>query len=240
MVSIPILIFTAFAAFAVLAIVFGSIQARKRREAIQALANRLNLQYQSDGPQVDGRYSAFECFRRGHGRHTYNTLAGQMEVLSSKCPVLYGEQRYKETSGSGDDRKTHTYFFSFVVIELSLRTPHVSVRAENFLDRVAGAIGFDDIDFESKAFSDRFHVSSDDKRFAYDLIDAQMMAFLMDSNPPTVDLMGGIVLLRRGNRRWSVEDIEPTLSWLTQFVDQFPRHVVQSASTSSAPAQDLK
>lgn len=61
----------------------------------------------------------------------------------------------------------------------SLAMPGVEIRPESLRDRVAAAAGWDDLDFESVEFSRRFHVKSQDKRFAFELIDVRMMETLL-------------------------------------------------------------
>ena len=57
--------------------------------------------------------------------------------------------------------------------------PDLLIRPEGFFDKVAGAFGFDDIDFESEEFSRAFFVKSSDKRFAYDVLHPRMLELLM-------------------------------------------------------------
>ena len=108
--------------------------------------------------------------------------------------------------------------------------PDVLLRREGLFDRMAGALGFDDIDFESVEFSRRFHVKSSDKRFAYDLIDAGMMQFLLqdgdglDGRQPCVDLGDDALCVWYGqSTRLDPPHLVALLRWGNEFFRRWPR-----------------
>ncbi|MCZ6810529.1 MAG: hypothetical protein O7D97_00875, partial [Planctomycetota bacterium] len=98
--------------------------------------------------------------------------------------------------------------------------PDLLIRREGMFDKLAGAFGFDDIDFESAEFSKRFYVKSPDKRFAYDVIHPRMMEFLLGGDPPTVDIEAGRCCLSDGRHHWSPEGFGATLNWVIEFFDR--------------------
>jgi hypothetical protein len=107
-----------------------------------------------------------------------------------------------------------------------LGAPQLFIRGEGFFDRIASAIGFDDIDFESVEFSEQFIVKSPDKRFAYDVVHPGLMDFMLSSSPPTIDFNRGECCLHRGQRVWSVDEFAATLDWAVEFFQRWPRHVI--------------
>jgi hypothetical protein len=176
---------------------------------------------------LDDLYSQFEIFRRGHSRYAYNTLRGSIAIQGEQCPVRMGDYHYRVTSGSGKSRSTKTYEFSYLIVDLPyLRLPTLFIRAEGIFDSLAGAFGFDDIDFESLDFSKRFHVKSDDKRFAYDVIHPAMIEFLMAEQPPVIDVEEGKCCLTDGRYKWSPDEFRKWLDWADRFFDQWPKHLV--------------
>jgi hypothetical protein len=102
------------------------------------------------------------------------------------------------------------------------------IRRENLFDKVAGFLGFDDIDFESAEFSDRFIVKSRDKRFAYDVLHPRMMEFLLDGAPPTVEFRHGQCCLNFGEKCWSPAEFAGVFAWAGQFYALWPQHVTSS------------
>jgi hypothetical protein len=106
--------------------------------------------------------------------------------------------------------------------------PDLLIRREGIFDKIAGVLGFDDIDFESSEFSRKFCVKSGDKRFAYDVIDPRMMEFLLASDPPTIDIERGQCCITDGARRWEPAQFQAAMGWLGEFFDRWPDHVTAS------------
>ena len=79
------------------------------------------------------------------------------------------------------------------------------------MDKIAGALGFHDINFESSEFSRKFHIKCADKKFAYDVIHPRMMEFLLaaaqrgDIEP--VMIYGGCCLMTDGRTTWKADEL---------------------------------
>lgn len=212
-------------------IVAMEMAARKRREALAALAAELGWRFDPRKDRDhDEEYAYFEYFRRGHSRVAYNTLSGSVEIDGHGYWAKAGDFQYMVTRHNGKTTQTDTYRFSYLIVHSPFgRTlPTLLIRPEGIFDKMAGAFGFDDIDFESVEFSRRFYVRSDDKRFAYDVIDPRMMEFLLASNPPAVDMEHGQCLVSNGSSQWTPEEFRWHIRWVVEFFDRFPDHVVDS------------
>ena len=225
---LPVLLIGGFVALFAMLAYYSYQQQQKRLADMTALAQQLGWQFDpSRDSEHDGLYSQFEIFRRGHSRYAYNTLHGTMTINGEQCPVKMGDFHYRVTSGSGKSRSTRTYEFSYAVVELSyVRQPDLFIRAEGIFDSLAGALGFDDIDFESAEFSKQFHVTSSDKRFAYDVVHSGMIEFLMGEEPPIVDIEAGKCCLTDGYRKWSPDEFQNRLEWSGRFFSLWPKHLV--------------
>jgi hypothetical protein len=229
------LIILVFAALVVLIIVgaYYSHQANKKRLAeLTALAAARGWQFDSsENYSHEDRFGQFALFTRGDDRYAYNTLLGEMTFGEQAWPVQMGDYHYKTTSRSTDSKgrthtTTHHHYFSYVLIETPfVEAPELFIRREGFFDKVAGFFGFDDIDFESSEFSSRFVVKSADKRFAYDVIHPRMMEFLLEGDPPTIELERGPCCLTRSESRWSAAQFEAMLAWAQNFFGLWPRHL---------------
>ncbi|MEQ8849028.1 hypothetical protein [Botrimarina sp.] len=212
---------------------YAHVQAVRRREELTRLAGEVGWRYEPphDGPLTD-RLRRFSDLNQGHSHSAYNTLRGQIGMHGKPVDVCAGDYRYKITRNSGKNRSTTTYRLSYLLADLPFATtPTLAVRKEHFFDKVAGAIGFDDIDFESKAFSDRFHVKSRDQRFAYDVIDPRMIEFLLRESPRSVQLDRGRLLVVVDTRCWTPDEFRANIAWTRAFLDQWPRHVVDRLSS---------
>ena len=206
---------------------FAHKAAAERRRALAELAARLGLRFYPDEDDGhDDDYAQFEIFRRGHSRVARNTLSGALELFGRPCAVRAGDFRYKVTSGSGKSRSTRTHRFSYLIVQPPWQTPPLLIRREGVMDKIAGAFGFDDIDFESVEFSKRFYVKSSDKRFAYDVLHPRMMEFLLASEPLMLDLEGGALCISDGSRCWDPAGFEQQIAFVRQFCELWPRHLL--------------
>lgn len=214
-------------ALAVAGAIFTWLHEKKRRDAMQLLAESMGFRFDA-GPDEshDEDYAQFGIFRRGHSRVAKNTMSGSIELFGRRCRAQAGDFRYRVTSGSGKNRSTRTYNFSYVIVHPPWPSPSLLVRPEGMLDKVKGTFGFDDIDFESEEFSRAFWVESSDKRFAYDVLHPRMMEFLLRERPPMLDLEQGALCISDGSRRWDLEDFAPRLVFVKRFCELWPRHLL--------------
>ena len=224
----------AFIAVAGVLAYYGWQAAKKRREALAALADELGWQFRPEKDRAhDERYSHFEIFRRGHSRVAYNSLRGTLTVDVAPCAAHMGDFCYRVTRGSGKSRSTSTYEFSYLIVHLPyMSLPDLLIRLEGMFDKLAGAFGFDDIDFESAEFSRRFYVRSPDKRFAYDVVHPRMMEFLLTTRPPCVDIEHGRCCLSDGEQRWEPAEFKAKAAWLEQFFSHWPLHLTETLDRS--------
>lgn len=225
----PVILIALLVAAGVAAIILGARHTAQRRDALAALAAKLGWSFDPGlDRDHDERYAQFPIFRRGHSRAAFNTLAGPIEIAGRVYQGRMGDFRYKVTRSNGKSTSTRTYTFTYVILHPPFALPHeLRIRPEGMLDKLAGALGFDDIDFESSEFSRRFHVKCADKRFAYDVITPRMMEFLLGSSPFVVEVDRGCCCLSNGQARWSPAEFEPNLSWLGRFFEQWPEFLLE-------------
>ena len=240
-IPIQLIFVVAFIAVAIVVAVLAHRHAKNRREALAALAAQLGWTFDpSRDTSHDARYAQFEVFRRGHSRAAYNTLEGPLTIDGRTCACRMGDFTYKVTTGSGKNRRTTTFHFSYLILDLPFAAlPTLLIRPEGLFDKLAGAFGFDDIDFESSEFSRRFHVKSGDKRFAYDVCHPLMMEWLLGLAPPgapTIDLEHGSMCLTDGGRRWDAEGFRRTTAFAAQFIDRWPDHLTAQLDARSRSA----
>jgi len=203
---------------------------KRRREAMEALATEMGWRFSpAKDYDHDDEFADFELFRRGHTRFAYNTLWGSLEVDGQSFAVKMGDFHYQVTTSNGKTTTTTTHRFSYAILALPFaNVPELLIRPEGMFDQLKGMLGFDDIDFESVEFSRRFYVKSSDKRFAYDVIDPRMMEFLLESNPPTIDMENSRICLCDGRRQWAPDEFRTQLGWAREFFDHWPDHVMST------------
>ncbi|MEX2217627.1 MAG: hypothetical protein WD749_02610 [Phycisphaerales bacterium] len=229
-----VLIVVAFVAIAVVAIYLSHQAAKKRREALAALAGSLGWSFDPGETPPWAEHNTFDCFERGHTRRVFNTLRGPLEIGGRRFEGLAGDYSYKVTSSNGKTTTTHTYRFSYLILRLPFLTPGLAIRHEGLLDKLAGAIGFDDIDFESSEFSRRFHVKSPDKRFAYDVVSPRMMEFLLAGRQcPGVSISGVLCCLTDGTGRWEPAEFTGKIGWAREFFGHWPEFLTRQLDERS-------
>jgi hypothetical protein len=228
LIAIPILLVAA-------AILYWYISYRRRRRRVAALAAlAINLGWTFD-PEYVGNYgnyhAPFSRFAKGRLRRTFNTLSGAFEIRGTAWHVRTGDFTYKTTSGGRKRKTTQTHYLSYFLVKTSLeRRPAVDIRREGLFDRFAEAMGFDDIDFESNEFSERFHVKSPDKNFAYAIVHPRMMEFLLESDAPTIEMREGSCCFVRGKGLWSADEFATTADWARQFCELLPQNLDSRAA----------
>jgi hypothetical protein len=200
------LIVVGFVGIFVIILVAGILSARKRREAMRALAARLGLRFApGKNRHLAKQYKFLNKLRKGSNRYASNILSGSFQSHH----VMVFDYHYQ--TGSGDN--THHYHFSFFIMHLSVPFPELVIGPEGVFSKIAQAVGYDDIDFESHEFSRKFCVRSADKKFAYDVCNARMIEYLLANRDFSIEIEGNILAVSF-NRRLAPESIEPNLKRL--------------------------
>jgi hypothetical protein len=209
---------------------------RERIAALNAMAAKFSLTFDPSNSSHWMQHQHFGLFTRGHSKRAYNTFRGTVGEGDRQLSILAGEYEYKDETGTGKDRKTETYRNSYLIVRpLAFAYPQkLTLRRENVFDKVAGALGFEDIDFESAEFSRRFLVKCDDKKFAYDVIDPRMMEWMMQNEPPQPiqTAMSDAIMVYGG--KWKPETLEAAIAWFRDFFERWPRHVVDRLRSEGA------
>ncbi|MGB2754447.1 MAG: hypothetical protein WBD75_04885 [Phycisphaerae bacterium] len=226
---LPCIAFSAFAALAVVFVVFAILKARRRREAMARLAKELGFEYYPDDPwNLEDKYAMFELFGRGHSRKASNVICGEIDGRA----VVAFDYQYK--TGSGKNKSTHSC--QAVVMGLPIVAAGLRMRSESLFDRVASWVGYDDIDFESDEFSRRYHVACGDRRFAYDILHARLIDYLLGcGSVPNLEMQGPLMVLFES--QGDAANVRRLLETGREIVASIPDYV-RSARGIGQPAGD--
>ena len=177
MFAVPFLFFGVFLAVIVVIALAGHAQAGARRERFAVFAAERGWHYSAATERgLEDRYPELDLFRRGSNRYGRNFLTGS----AAGHALTAFDYHYQTSSGSGKNRSTQHHRFTLVMLQPDFPLKPLAIRSEHVFDRLTAAFGWDDIDFESAEFSGKYHVSSPDRRWAFDVITARTMAFLLD------------------------------------------------------------
>lgn len=174
-----------------IAIAVGTWYLREqRRKEIAAVAARLGFRYSREDPfgLVD---LPFALFGRGDGRGCENVLWGS----ASGRDVRLFDYWYFDESTDAEGHTSRTYHrFSCALTQIDALCPHLSVRREGFFSRLADHVGLRDIEFESDEFNRTYQVESEDRKFAFALLDARMMEWLLGTDGWSFEVHGSLAL----------------------------------------------
>jgi hypothetical protein len=223
------LIFVAFIVLAIGAFFLSYLAKKKRREGFALVAAQLGMEYWPEDP-LELLSEPFALFQKGDGRGIENVIAGAYQSTDVKA---FDYWYYEESTDSkGNTTKTY-YRFDCVVVPIDAACSPLTIANENVFTRLADALSFHDIEFESEDFNRAFNVKSSDKKFANDFVDARMMKWLLQTGKGTAfEVMGDRLLCYR--RKLSPMEIVTLLGLSKAFLDHVPR-VVYSLYSRAAP-----
>jgi hypothetical protein len=207
------------------AIIWGLYAGKKRRDAMTLLAERLGLDFSHErNYRLADRFSFLDKLRQGSNQYAYNILSGTYQNHQITTFDFHYETHSTDSKGR---RQTHHHHFSFFILTLEKFFPELTIAKEGFFSKIAQAVGFDDIDFESHEFSKKFVVRSKDKKFAYDFCNAQMIDYLLGH--PNINIEVDQNMLAIGfNSCLKVEEIEPHLNQLVEIRSLMPDYVFEA------------
>jgi hypothetical protein len=208
---------------AVLAIggIFSMIAARKRREGLLELAQRLGLTFDAGHDEdIPARFGFLKQLDQGDNRYATNVISGSYQ----QNDVLAFDYHYETYSYDKNGRHTTHHWFSFFILTIPAVFPDLTIRRENFLIRVAEVFGYQDIKFESAEFSKTFCVRSPDKKFAYDVCNTKMMEYLLANRDLSIEVENEVIALAFDSQI-SVQQVELNLQRLIEIRSRLPEYL---------------
>lgn len=220
-----LIIIVAIVAVAIVAAIWSARMKDKRRQELAgwAQANGLKFLPEKD-PSVWMRYGLFKCLQKGDNQYAYNVMLG-----TAGQRVTCGFDYHYEThsSDSKGNRQTHHHYFSALVMDANLPLKPLFIRPEGFFDKVAEFVGFEDINFESTEFSQKFHVKSPDRRWAYDVLHQKTMELMLTYPRFHIDFQGTQVMAYHDNKTFTMAEFSSALKVVTCILDYLPPGVVE-------------
>ncbi len=200
---------------------FNWRQQKKREAALQAKAMELGLSF-SPAKDYDlaGQLHFLERLQKGSNRYASCVFQGLYEGLN----VMVFDYHYQVTTRTSKGSSTRHYYFNITLLTLPAYFPELTISPENFFDKIAGSLGFGDINFESAEFSRQFKVTSKDKKFAYDFCNAQMIDYLLAHPDQVLEVEGNTLAeIRQGQLK--AEDVVYDLEHLLRIRSLMPNYL---------------
>ena len=184
------------------------------------IAQSLGLKFQPDKDySIDNRFHFLDKLRQGENRYAFNIMSGKHKDHWIQIFDFHYLTRSRDSDGK---TKTTHHYLSFFMMHVEANFPELVICREGWFSKVAQFFGFDDIDFESAEFSKRFLVKSKDKKFAYDICNAQMIEYLLDNDDLNIEIERNCITLCF-NRRLSPNQIEPKSAKAFRTPRAFPK-----------------
>lgn len=211
-----------FIALIVGAVILALRAARQRRDALAALAAKLGLSFAEERDHaLAKRLNFLDKLNQGSNRYSYNRLSGVWQGHE----VMVFEYHYETYSHyNKGGRQTHHHYLTIFTLLLPKPFPELLISREGLFSKLAQALGYDDIDFESAEFSRIFCVRSRDKKFAYDVCHPLMMEYLLARQDLAIEIEGNVLALAFDSRL-DVPHIEPRLQQLVEIRRLLPDYL---------------
>jgi hypothetical protein len=214
---VEILWFVGIAILIVGSLVVSYVLKARRREAFGAFALQHGLDYSVHDPSGLLRWP-FGLFQRGEGRGIENVLSGPWK---GQPITAFDYWYYTETTDSKGNRSRSYRRFSCVMVEVAAAFPHLEIARENVMTRLADGLGLEDIEFESPEFNRRYNVKAPNRRFAYELLDARMLDWLVSFDQGlSFEVVGNRVLAY--SRRVKPPGLLPLIGTALLFRERIP------------------
>lgn len=198
--------------------IYAYVSSQKRKKELSALATSWGFTWDDADPfEIEHSYEQFHAVSRGHGRRAYNVFHGERKG----CAMICFDFRYQ--TGSGKSQSTH--YLSGTLIRHGHPFPYLLIRPEGFFDKVKEFVGFDDIDFESAEFSRKFYVKSENRKFAFDLLHARAMTYMLAQPRHFAMEFRGDTMMVSDDSKWSSEEFEAAISQVEGLLELMPDYL---------------
>lgn len=132
-------------------------QEKQREEQMQAAAERMGFSFSEGTLHLRDWLGHFRLFSQGHSRQVRNVMHREIHDIAA---TLFD---YRYRTSSGKHHQTHQQTVLLLETE-RLQLPQFSLRPEGMFHKLAGALGYQDIDFETHpVFSENYLLRGDDE-----------------------------------------------------------------------------
>ncbi len=174
-----------------------------RAIAFQQVAHQLDMIYsEKDEWGIQTFLEEFHLFKQGRKRRISNILFTSDAWEETKVYVFDYEYR----RGKKKKRQRQTVFF---INSKTLALPEFFMQPENYMHKLKGLLGFEDIDFEEHPeFSNQYYLKGEDEEWIRDTFDKNMIRFFTVEKNWCLEGVGYYMVFYRRNMLLSTQSIE--------------------------------
>jgi len=218
----PVIIAVFFGIVLIAIVIAVNVAAKKRRDALAALAQRLGMMFEPGRDhQMAERFAFLNNLAQGSNRYAFNILWGNFRDHAVYAFDYHYETHSRDSEGR---QQTNDHYFSCLLLMLDRQFPELTIAHEGLLSKIAQGLGYDDIDFESHEFSRTFCVRSKDKKFAYDFCHARMMEYLLQNQDLSIEVESSALAITFAGRLDAAQ-VEFNLNRLVQLRTFMPKYL---------------
>lgn len=203
MALFPLLFFIVIVVLVVFLLIYQNKKEKERTKALEVIAAQLGWSFSATAPMnMIAGLDHFPLFNQGYGKKIKNFMYGQASGV--KAAVF----DYIYTVGGG--KSSHTYFQSVVYLEpANLNLPFFSLRPENFLHKMLGAFGYQDIDFGQRPeFSKHYLLRGQDETLIRQAFNDRVLAFYESYAGTCTDAGANQIFVFRSSQRLEPQEIQ--------------------------------
>ena len=221
-ISNGLLTLVVFGGALIIALLTGANLRRTREDrswGLQELA--VELKFDEFNPNRDEGFAMGWGFLsrldQGEDRYAFNILRGKYHEQA----LFVFDYHFR----TGSDRSKVDHNLTMLMLVVKEAFPKLTIGSEGIGAKIATAFGVEnDIKFESAEFSRIFCVRSPDKKFAYDVCNAQMMEYLLANRDLSIEIENEVIALAF-NTRIAAEQIEADLQRLIEIRARLPQYL---------------
>lgn len=206
----------------------------RRRLGLAAFATRFGFEYSETDPfNLLWDYN-LPLLEMGDRRGTENVVHGSWKGT----PFIEADYWFaiQTTNSSSSQPRSHKRF-NVVIVDVPAELPTLTIERETIAAWIAEEQGFHDIQFESGEFNRAFRVYCRDRAFAFKVVDARMMQWLLTTDRRFgFQLHKGAVIVYAKQLR--PRDLLPLIGTAKELYDHIPRLVWVDYGTGAAEATE--
>jgi hypothetical protein len=229
--TLPVLLFVVGLGLVVLVAVLSYRAEQKRRALLQSFALSQGWTYTAQDDRWSERFVGTP-FGQGDDRTATNILTGRY----GDTELVAFDYSYETSStDSKGNKSTTTHRYAVCALQLPAPLPGLELAPESAFTRLAGAIGFGDVELESEEFNRHYRVKAGNPKLAYDVLHPRTMAALLARPALQIRLLD-VDAICWDDGRTEPAELLARLSTLQLLIDGIPSFVWSDHSTGGAPA----
>ncbi len=173
---------------------------KKRTEFFMKYAQNHNYSFEKENWNFISPYN-FDLFNKGRNKSLKKIIKGEFDNFK----FLLCDYKYQ--TGSGKNKSQHKQTIIIAEVEGDYRFPHFTLRPENFFDKIAGAVGFKDINFDSHPkFSKMFCLKGENEKMIRNVFTNEILSYYENNEGFITETDKNFILIYKNEKTIAAEE----------------------------------